>query len=684
MLRYLLILCLLLFISHNSFSQEESLPAEQLQTKEIEKPEEEGLLKEVPVEVLFRKSHQHSFSISPNGKYFAEVVENNADSHIFNAESFLYIVDIDKYELIHKIPLDMFGLDALYWLTDNRILYESKGAIKAIDIDGNNPMEIVGRRDFKKRYNWWNQYKNIRYNSLISLLPSKEHQILVETHDHNLYAAIREVNIFTGEQYVLMHPEKYKVNKWITDIEGEPRLAMKFEEKGFTYYKFDEDEKRLTPFYVNIDGRKQSLTIDASSYLGQNITLEGFSLEKDIIFLTSNITTDKRKLISYDIEKEEVVDVLVEDVNCDVLDLHGEGLGVVFDYYERKLAGIKYSGLTPQYKWFSDRFAGFYNDLSAGQPQFFNEIIDSDSNSDRLLVYQWSDDAVGNIGVYFTKEKSYKVMFHFNEELNKYELSKSKNIVISAQDNYKLSGYLNFPVDYDESNPPPLVVIPHGGPWARDYWGVEEFSQFFATRGYLVLRINFRGSTGFGKAHALAGINNIDEVMISDIADATKSIIEQYNIDKNQVSIFGHSYGGYAVYMGLMKYPQLFNSGVAVSAPTDIKEWMKTIKKEGFHYAYEFWNTALGSEKKKYLEKISPYYSSEKIRKPVLIFHGKFDETISVEQAKKMAEKMKKEQKDVKIEILNSEGHSIEDSNVLGYVLKQSDAFFQKHRATSQ
>ena len=169
-----------------------------------------------------------------------------------------------------------------------------------------------------------------------------------------------------------------------------------------------------------------------------------------------------------------------------------------------------------------------------------------------------------------------------------YKLSKTKVIVAKTRDDFKYPCYLNLPNDFKKDNSFPLVVIPHGGPWSRDYYEFDKYSQYFASRGYATLRVNFRGSTGFGKTHVLAGVNNIDGIMINDIADAVQYVSEKYQVDKKKVFIFGHSYGGYATYMSLIKYPNLYASGVALSAPTDIKKWMKVQKKNKDYFTYEF------------------------------------------------------------------------------------------------
>lgn len=500
---------------------------------------------------------------------------------------------------------------------------------------------------------------------------------MIQTYGFNAYASIKEVNIFTGKTYTIMNGKKYKMNEWISDAYGNIQFAIQVDDEGgFTYFKYDSEKDKLTPFFIHIDEVSYPLKVDAKSYLNQNLTFETFGYEKDVIYITSNIGIDKRKLLKYSLTEEKVIEAVAENINCDIKEIDRHGIQFVYDFYEEELAGIHYLGITPQYKWFSEKYRNIYSYLNKEYPLYFNEIIDSDAACKRFLVLQWSDDYGGNVGVFDTNDNSYAVMFLFNEELNKYKLSKTKNITAKARDDYKLPCYINFPPNYNGEDDLPLVVIPHGGPWSRDHWGFDQFSQYFATRGYATLRVNFRGSTGFGKSHVLAGISSIDEIMINDIADATQFVLDNYKIDPNKVFIFGHSYGGYATYMALLKYPNLYNSGVAVSAPTDIKEWMKKQKSEKNYFSIEFWNTVLGTNNSKYYSKISPINYTAEFTKPILIFHGKRDRTVSISKAEEMAERLKKDNKQFEFEILKTQGHSISDSNILGYVLDKSNEFF--------
>ena len=626
----------------------------------------------LPTTTLLKKNGSSTFSISPDGKYFSQIIDDSFNSDII-------IVDIDAYKQHKKFSFGRTTIDDVQWLNSERIVYEVNGEIKALDIDGLNPTVIIDKLANKDYNKWKGFYQNIRYNSVLSIQGPSADEILVSSLNFKGYSDILAVNIYTGQQTKMVDGSKFKISKWIVDANGVAQIGLRYSNDKITFFEFDKDFEELTPLVLAIEGQIVPFEITGSTYLDQKVSIESFDYEENMVYMTSNVASDRRKLLKYDLKNRRVVEVLAEDLNCDIMDPHGKGVDLIFDHKNEKLAGIRYEGMMPQFKWFSQDFKTIQDELNTLAPGYIHEIVDVDAQNNRYVIYQWSDFNLGNIGIYDAAAKSYSVMFHFNQTLNSYALSRTKSVIVEARDGYKVPAYINLPVDYDETKEVPLVVIPHGGPWARDYWEFDPFTQFFATRGYAVLRVNYRGSSGFGRDHIMAGVENMDKVMIDDIADATKFVQQNYSVKPAGTYMYGHSYGGYATYMSLLKYPDLYMAGVAVSAPSDIKKWMKEKRKEGADFTVDFWERALGSKSGSYLKEISPITHAKDISQPIMIVHGKYDRTISVEHARDMAHLLKKSGKRVWLEVLQKEGHSIRDGNALGYLLVKAERFFKEH-----
>ncbi len=632
--------------------------------------QKDSVSNKIPADLFFEKNLKSQFCMSQDGQLYAEIFEDN--------NSFkLRIIDIDDYVVLETIPLSDKKIYNLNWLNTNTLIFETYGRIYVIDKDGSNMRMLAGNIDYENSSS--NFSKKIRFTEILHLLPEKEDEILIEAHDFYGYSNVEKLNLFTGERTVVANGRDNDMNTWFIGPKGRVRLGAKLTEEGFEYFQKDYHYDEMQPVKFQINSKHYSMDTKGKSIMNRELSLEEFGYDENVVYLNSTIDSDKRILIKYDLQKRVVIDTIMKDATYDVGNFYGNDLKLFFNNDTQSLAGLRFEAMTPSYKWFDANYEKAHNILLNKYSAYFHDFIGVDDSRETFLVHQWSERRPGNIGVLKTKDSSYTVMAVVNEELSKYNLTSVRPFVFKTRDSAQVSGYINLPDDYAKGKPVPLVVIPHGGPWARDYFNLDGFSQYFANRGYVTLRVNFRGSIGFGKKFLEAGVGGLDSVMIDDIIDGTKAAISSYQIDASNVFIFGHSYGGYAAYMSLIRYPGIFNSAVILSAPTDLKLAMKEMKQEDIRFGYDFWNTALGDKNNKYLKEISPINYASKLNAPMLIVHGRFDETVSLSQAENMEEALKANNKDVELRIIENVGHSLEDSKSMGYILEMSDQFFEEH-----
>jgi len=250
------------------------------------------------------------------------------------------------------------------------------------------------------------------------------------------------------------------------------------------------------------------------------------------------------------------------------------------------------------------------------------------------------------------------LIFEDRPELSKYKLAEMKPELISARDGLKLVGYLTLPVGL-EPRQLPLVLLVHGGPWARDTWGFARIVQLLANRGYAVLQVNFRGSDGFGKSFLNAGNGQWGVGgMQHDLTDAVGWAVAKGIADPRRIAIMGISYGGYAALAGLAFTPGLYACGVDMFGPADIATMMDSLR---------------GPRRKVFLKrigdveadpefnrKISPLYHVDKIRVPLLVGQGQNDPRIRVEQADRMVRALRDAGRPVKYVVYSDEGHTFQ------------------------
>ena len=257
-------------------------------------------------------------------------------------------------------------------------------------------------------------------------------------------------------------------------------------------------------------------------------------------------------------------------------------------------------------------------------------------------------------------------LFAARPELAKQPLVKMSPVIIKARDGLALVSYLSLPKVADANNdgkadqPTPLVLLVHGGPWARDRWGFSGIHQLLANRGYAVLSVNYRGSTGFGKKFLNAGNLQWSKAMHDDLLDAVAYVVDQKVTQKDTICIMGGSYGGYATLVGLAMTPEVFRCGVDIVGPSNLMTLLSTIPAYWAPLVAVF-HSRMGNpetpEGKALLIQASPLTHAAKITKPLLIGQGKNDPRVKETESEQIVAAMKRAGLPVTYALFPDEGH---------------------------
>jgi len=229
----------------------------------------------------------------------------------------------------------------------------------------------------------------------------------------------------------------------------------------------------------------------------------------------------------------------------------------------------------------------------------------------------------------------------------------------------------------------PAVLMPHGGPASHDQVGFDYMAQAFASRGYLVIQPQFRGSTGFGREHYEAGWGQWGKSMQDDLTDAVTFLVKDGLVDSKRVCIVGASYGGYAALAGVAFTPDLFKCAVSIAGvshlPKQLADRQSRYGKSS--WILDYWNQSIldGDFDKETLEKLSPYYSAEQIKVPVLLLHGENDTVVEYEQSKLMYKALKKAKGAVQLVKLKDDDHYLRDSATRIQAVKEMVEFVEQH-----
>jgi dipeptidyl aminopeptidase/acylaminoacyl peptidase len=279
-------------------------------------------------------------------------------------------------------------------------------------------------------------------------------------------------------------------------------------------------------------------------------------------------------------------------------------------------------------------------------------------------------------------------LFAARPELEKQPLVKMWPVEIKSRDGLTLMSYLTLPKASDANEdgkadkPTPMVLLVHGGPWARDGWGYNPLHQLFANRGYAVLSVNYRGSTGFGKKFLNAGNLQWGKKMHDDLLDAVQWAITSNVTAKDTVCITGGSYGGYATLAGLTLTPDVFKCGVDIVGPSNLMTLLATIPPYWKPLVATF-HTRMGNpetpEGKALLTEVSPLTHAAKIKRPLLIAQGKNDPRVKEAESEQIVAAMKKSNLPVTYVLFPDEGHGFaRPENMIAFTAV-TEAFLSAH-----
>ncbi len=300
-------------------------------------------------------------------------------------------------------------------------------------------------------------------------------------------------------------------------------------------------------------------------------------------------------------------------------------------------------------------------------------IVDSSLDESKLLVFAGRDQDPGVYYLFDRKTHELHTFLVVRSELEGATLAEVKPISYPAADGTPIPGYLTLPPGRHTAQGLPAIVMPHGGPSSRDRWGFNWQSQFFAARGYAVLQPNFRGSTGYGDAWLNRNGFRSWRTSIGDVLDAGRWLVAQGIADPAKLAIVGWSYGGYAALQSAVMDPALYKAVVAIAPVTDLNAL-----KEEHRYLTDFRLISDFIGEGPEARAGSPALNADKIKVPVLLFHGGLDRNVAIGQSKEMAARLRAA--GVPHELVTWDGldHQLEDSAARAEMLRKSDEFLRK------
>lgn len=451
--------------------------------------------------------------------------------------------------------------------------------------------------------------------------------------DRSIFDLYR-VNLSTHE-HRLIAENPGDVTAWLTDWDGRPRARIR---------QVGPDDRRLEVF--RDDGWVMLQRFDLEEF---NVQMLGVTPDDRGLWLLSSRGRDRLSLVRVDVETG--AESLVHDDPR--LDLEWAIMG---ERTRVPLAVVTYPGRQATH-FFDPSLQTDLQLLRRDTPTGFHIL--SFDDDERLVTVQVFDEKGSEYHLVDrrTKEKRFlgrSQMVRFADAL-----ATTEPIELTARDGVRLHGYLTRPPGYGA--PGPTVLLVHGGHWARDYWGYSSVVQILANRGYAVLQVNYRGSTGYGRAFRELAVGEYAGKMHDDLIDAVRWAVTGGIADPARVAIYGGSYGGYASLVGMTFTPDVFACGVDIVGISNLLTFYEKVppywKLTVMPLLHKYVGDPNRPEDRRRLEAKSPLFKVDQVQRPLLIIHGAQDTRVNVRESEQMVAALRQAGKDVRYVVFPDEGH---------------------------
>lgn len=599
----------------------------------------------IPRKYLFGNPEKTSAKIAKDGTKIAYLAPDS--NNVLN----VWIRDLNHEGKDQQITQDQKrGVRQFAWQLDQKhILYVQ-------DTDGDENWHLYQTDIETKETKDLTPYKNIQ----VQILDADYHfpDILLiqmnlrDSKDFDVY----RVDLKTGKMELdTENPGGYF--NWVADHNLQVKIAQSYTEDGSTL--------------IHVRNNSQSPWKEWMSFAPTEIgEVLGFSEDNQSIYLLSSIDSNTARLLKINLESKES-SLIAHDPDYDLSGIMQNPTSYKLEAVEVEREKLDRIIIDPTLE---TDFVFIKQQLK--QPI---SLVSRDLANQTWIVVTRSDASPSQFFLYHRPSKDLKFLFSVQPALEQYPLSPMNPIQFKARDGMLLHGYLTLPLNKEPINLPTVLVV-HGGPWARDSWGLNPMVQWLANRGYAVLQINFRGSTGYGKNYLNAGNREWADKMRTDLLDGKQWLVGQKIADPQKVAIFGGSYGGYATLAGLTFTPDAFCCGVDIVGPSNLITLLQTIPPYWSSFK-AIMNLRLGNLDKdaEFLKASSPLFKADRIIRPLLIGQGAHDPRVKQAESDQIVTAMREKGIPVEYLLFPDEGHGFARPENRLKFYSATEAFLSKY-----
>lgn len=578
-------------------------------------------VKEISVEDFMKNPGNFGYELSPDGNYitYSSAWENRANVFVKKMND-----DSEPVRVSNSKDRDVAGF---FWKDNNLLYLKDKGGdenfhIYSTTFNGSEEKDLT-------------PYPNVTVGVLSGLQGVKDEILIMMNKEDPTVFDVYKLNVKTGETtHVAKNPGN--ITSWLADRNGNVRIAVASDGVEGTILYRDSEKDEFKPF----------IEMEA----GDEVMPLAFSKDNQYIYATSNKGRDKVEVVKYDLKGNE--EVIMSNDQVDVS-------GVLYSAEHDKLLYGAYITDKPHYQFFDENFEKLFRKIQSKLNVHESELGINDYNKEmtKFIVSVSSDTVYGKYYYYDSTTDELTELATLSPWLNPNELAEMHPISYKSRDGLTINGYLTLPKN-KEVKDLPLIVNPHGGPWARDMWGFNPEVQLLANRGYAVLQVNFRSSTGYGKEFLQAGNKQWGLKIQDDITDGVQWAIDQGIADPDRIGIYGASFGGYATLAGITYTPDLYAAAVDYVGVSNIFTLLNTIPPYWETMRNMFYERVGHPEKdKELLTAVSPVFHADKIKTPLFVAQGANDPRVNKAESDQIVEALRARGVEVEYMLKDNEGH---------------------------
>ena len=468
------------------------------------------------------------------------------------------------------------------------------------------------------------------------------------------------------------------------DSPRRPRVHFKGDDDSIDFFVDEQGEVFVHELFDNRRNLHEILTRRGEEWVEvyseetsiRSISVVGLTPDrKSLVVLGNNRDTGRDDYYTLSLESGEFTNMGFGRKDADI-EYTYKGL-------DKVVWGVRYSGFTPEYRFFDQELDQRIQMVRAMFPEQSVWLRDWSENWNDLIVYVEGSQSSGTF-YKFSKDEPPTQLASVRPTITPEHIHPVGHTRFKARDGRMIPTLLTIPQRHvSDMKNLPAVILPHGGPAAYDQIGFDWLAQSLANRGYLVVQPQFRGSTGFGLEHELAGRGEWGGKMQDDLTDSVKVLAEQRIIDPERVCIVGASYGGYAALAGGAFTPELYRCVVSINGVSDLEDMLDYEEREygDDHWVVAYWknNYGNGEVSDDMLNAVSPARHANRFRAPVLLIHGEDDQNVPFEQSKIMYKKLRRADKAVELLELEGETHNLAQGETRLKTVEAMVAFVDKY-----